>query len=181
MKIIVGLGNPDKKYKTTRHNLGFIALDKIAKQENLEWQYDKKFKADIIKTTDKFLVKPTTYMNNSGESVLSILDYYELLERNEEGKIIPNADLQDSLIVIHDELDIDLGKYKFSVNSSSAGHRGVQNIIDLIKTQNFTRVRIGIKTDKLEKMPSDKFVLKKMPKAELKIIDDLLSEILVNF
>lgn len=181
MKIIVGLGNPDKKYQTTRHNLGWLALDQLAQRLGLTWQTDKKFKSEIIKTTDLFLVKPLTYMNNSGEAVLAIADYYDLLERDEEGKIKTDTDLSEQLVVIHDELDIALGKYKISINSSSAGHRGVQSIIDQLKTKNFLRVRLGIKTDDLEQIPSDKFVLQKMSKEELALLGKILPEVLANF
>ncbi|MFH1412430.1 MAG: aminoacyl-tRNA hydrolase [bacterium] len=180
MKIIIGLGNPKKKHEKTRHNIGFVVLDRLAERENLKWQHDKKINADIIKSQEMFLIKPATYMNNSGQAVLKILDYYDLLERDEEGKLLP-TDLSEILTVIHDDLDIELGKYKISVNSSSAGHKGVQSIIDAAQTQNFARVRIGIKTEKLEKMPGNKFVLKKLPRSEMKIINEILPKILANF
>ena len=181
MKIIIGLGNPGKKYDKTRHNLGFAVLDELAKRAKENWQANKKFKAEIIKTPDFFLVKPLTYMNNSGETARAILDYYELLDSDEEGEIKANSNLSETLIVIHDELDLALGQYKFSVNSSSAGHRGVQSIIAHLKTQNFARLRVGIATDKLAKMPSDVFVLKKFSREERVIIKDLMPTLLANF
>ena len=181
MKIIVGLGNPGKKYEKTRHNLGFAIIDQLAVREQSAWQENKKLNAEIAKTPNFFLVKPLTYMNKSGEAVRKILNYYEMLNTDDQGEIIADTDLSENLVVIHDELDLALGKYKISVNSSSAGHRGVQSIIDYLKTQNFTRLRAGIATDKLEQVPSDVFVLKKFNKEEQKIISDLLPQLLGNF
>ncbi|MFH0951366.1 MAG: aminoacyl-tRNA hydrolase [bacterium] len=181
MKIIIGLGNPGKKYDKTRHNLGFTVIDQLAVRSGGTWQENKKFKAEIIKTTDYFLVKPLTFMNSSGETARAILDYYDLLTVNETGETTPNSDLSEVLTVIHDELDLPLGKYKISINSSAAGHRGVQSIIDHLQTQNFTRLRLGIATDKLDKIPRDVFVLKKFGRDEQKIIDSLMPQLLANF
>ena len=181
MKIIVGLGNPGKKYQTTRHNLGFRVVEQLAKSQNLDWQVNKKWQAEIARGADWLLVKPLTYMNNSGQTVKKILDYYDLLAKDEEGKIQADSDLKDQLTVIHDELDVDLGKYKISVGSSSAGHHGVQSIIEAIKSQNFTRARLGIKTPELEKIPSDKFVLQKLSAEETTAIEKILPAVLANF
>ena len=120
-------------------------------------------------------------MNNSGEAVRAILDYYDLLTVNEAGEATANSDLSETLTIIHDELDLPLGKYKISINSSAAGHRGVQSIIDHLQTQNFTRLRIGIATDKLDKIPSDVFVLKKFNRDEQKTVDNLIPQLLANF
>ncbi|KKR13308.1 MAG: Peptidyl-tRNA hydrolase [Candidatus Falkowbacteria bacterium GW2011_GWA2_39_24] len=181
MKIIVGLGNPGKKYDQARHNLGFAVIDQLATRTGETWQENKKFKAEIIQTTDYFLVKPLTFMNNSGEAVRAILNYYDLLTVNEAGEAMANSDLSEILTVIHDELDLPLGKYKISINSSAAGHRGVQSIIDHLQTQNFTRLRIGIATNKLDKIPSDVFVQKKFSRDEQKIVDNLMPQLLANF
>lgn len=164
MKIIAGLGNPEKKYELTRHNAGFMAVDVLAKELGESWKKEKKFNTEIIKTGDIILAKPLTYMNLSGEAVQKILSYYKLNVKD--------------LIVIHDDIDIALGKYKISADSRSAGHNGVQSIIDALGTKNFKRIRVGIKTEKKEKIPVDKFVLQKFKKEELEIINQITKKII---
>src|SRR6056297_1072794 len=143
MKIIVGLGNPGKKYQNTRHNIGFAMLDFLfdqwLSQENFSaWQDKKKFKAEIsqgrLNREKIILIKPQTMMNNSGQSVQAVLDFFQ-------------ARPQD-LVVIHDDLDLTLGKYKIQTNRSAAGHNGVKSIIRHLQTQDFTRIRIGIGQEK---------------------------------
>jgi PTH1 family peptidyl-tRNA hydrolase len=170
MNIIIGLGNPGEQYQITRHNAGFMAVDALAKKLDLKWKNNKKFKADIAKGDDVILVKPLTFMNESGSSVAAVLNYYikNPLDKGGWG---------DFLTVIHDDLDIELGKYKISVDSRSAGHNGVQSIIDRLKTKNFKRLRIGIKTPTLEKIPAEKFVLQKFKPEELKTINSIISEV----
>ncbi len=164
MQIIAGLGNPGEKYKITRHNVGFMAIDALAEELGLRWKNSKKFKADVAKDDNIILIKPLTFMNDSGSAVSAALAYY---------KITP-----DKLTIIHDDLDIELGKYKISVDSRSAGHNGVQSIIDRLKTKNFKRIRIGIKTAELIKIPADKFVLQKFKPEEKKIIKNIIIQIL---
>ena len=190
MQIIVGLGNPGEKYKNTRHNIGFIAVGAMAKQQNLIWQFNKKFNAEIAKTKNTILVKPQTFMNNSGQAVQAILSYYKLLPKKLGIIQTKDSDLSDILTVIHDDLDIELGKYKISLNSRGAGHKGVESIINYLKTKNFKRIRIGIKTEMADKMPADlprrneveagKFVLQKFSEEEMKIINDLIAEIITE-
>lgn len=139
MKIIIGLGNPGKEYEATRHNVGFILLDIIREKWSFpEFEFNKKFDAEISKGnmggTDVILAKPQTFMNLSGDSARSILDFYKLSPKD--------------IIVIHDDLDIILGKYKVATNSSSAGHNGVEDIITKLGTKEFTRIRVGIGEEK---------------------------------
>lgn len=180
MRIIVGLGNPGKKYKNTRHNIGFMAVDVLAKQHYLTWQFNKRFNAEIAKTKDTTLVKPQTYMNNSGQTVQAILSYYKLLPKKLSIIQKKDSDLSDILTVIHDDLDIELSKYKISLDSRNAGHKGVESIINHLKTKNFKRIRIGIKTKMAEKIPVEKFVLQKFNEEEIKIINDLIAEIITE-
>lgn len=184
MRIIVGLGNPGDEYKNTRHNAGFMAVDEIARVNNCVWNYNKKFKSEICElrtdTAVGFLAKPQTFMNNSGESVSAILNYYHLLPKRLGLILVRKAQLAETLTVIHDDLDIDLGKYKISMDSRSAGHRGVQSIIDHIKTQSFKRIRIGVRTENLGRIPADKFVLQKFSADELKIISETIKKILAE-
>lgn len=163
MKIIVGLGNHEKKFKGTRHNIGFKVLDKIQKEKNFpEFSLNKKIKSEIsegILDGEKIiLAKPQTFMNLSGESTKALMKYY---------KIKPN-----NLTIIHDDIDIALGKIKESNNSGSGGHKGVQSIIDNLKTKEFKRIRIGTLPKKGKPKDMDKFVLKKFSKTEEKIIKE---------
>ena len=178
MEIIVGLGNPGKKYKLTRHNIGFMAIDALAKRLDLTWQNNKKFSAEVAKNNNTILVKPLTFMNNSGQAVQAILSFYKLLPKKFGLLKTADADLSEILTVIHDDLDIELGKYKISLDSRSAGHKGVQSIINQLKTKNFKRIRIGIKAPELEKIPADKFILQKFSQEELKIIKSVILSLL---
>ncbi len=133
--LIVGLGNPGPEYISTRHNIGFLALDRLREVFDAPaFQSDAKFFADlssVVTGGEKIIfAKPTTYMNESGRSVRAILDYY---------KLDTNA-----LIVIHDDLDITPGTLRTTDSSRAAGHNGVQDIIDCLGTQDFFRIRLGI-------------------------------------
>ena len=180
MKIIVGLGNPGQEYTNTRHNVGFTMLDKIQQEFGFpDFEFNKKFNAEIstgvykLRTTNQklILVKPQTFMNLSGTAVRSLLDFFKLTP--------------DDIIVIQDDLDLALGTYKIATDSRSAGHNGVQNLIDQLGTQKFTRLRIGIgetTTDEpLCRLGAHDFVLDKFSETETeklkKISDDILNEI----
>lgn len=168
MKLIVGLGNPGAEYFATRHNVGFMFIDFLIKKLNLETRWQKKFNSSYTKTkingAEYLLQLPETFMNNSGEAVGALTKFY---------KIKP-ADI----LVIHDDVDIILGKYKIQTDRSSAGHHGVESIISHLRTQTFTRLRIGVKTEKLEKIPTDKFVLQEFNKEEVEIINQVFEEII---
>lgn len=180
-KIIVALGNPETQHEKSRHNAGWLALDRYDKKIN--WTKDKKFNALIAKENDIIFVKPLTYMNLSGDSVIKIMNYYKLLPKKYGFINKKNSDLNDSLIVIHDDIDINLGEYKIVTDSGSAGHRGVQSIINRLNTKQFTRLRLGIKTIVLRQIvPAEKFVLQKFSDEELdklyKVIDSAWAELL---
>lgn len=187
-KLIVGLGNPGEKYKNTRHNVGFMVLDVLAEELGLSWKVDKKFNTEIAQSSSPLLtkegggvrlilIKPLTYMNNSGQSVQAIMSYYNLLPKKLGIIKKRDADLSDVLTIIHDDLDIEFGKYKESIDSRSAGHNGVQSIISHLKTKNFKRIRIGVKTELKEKMPTSKFVLMNFSEEEQKIIYKVIEKI----
>lgn len=176
MKIIVGLGNPGEQYKNTRHNIGWLALDYWLKDVN--WVHNKKFKALTYRDGNYLFVKPLTFMNESGQSIYRILNYYKLLPKKMGLISLKDSDLVDSLTVVHDELDLDFKNYKIVHNNSSAGHRGVQSIINHLKTQKFTRLRLGIRNNLLRKyIPPDEFVLKSFSREELNALPELLKEI----
>jgi PTH1 family peptidyl-tRNA hydrolase len=168
MKIIVGLGNPEPKYQNTRHNIGFLILDWL--NPKIDWKFNKKFNALTYSKGSNLFVKPQTFMNESGISVSKILNYYNLLPKKLGIFTKKDKDLTNTLIIIHDDLDINKGKIKFSNNSSSGGHRGVNSIIKNLKTQNFVRIRIGIKPENEEKkIPVINFVLQKMAEKEINL------------
>lgn len=156
MFIIVGLGNPGKKYELTRHNLGFRVLDLLA-GSNWEEKYDSQF----LKLADVILAKPQTFMNNSGRAVKEILKYYPAAE----------------LIVIHDDLDFPLGTLKIQKNSSAAGHNGVKSLIEELGTQDFIRIRLGIDNPEARgQVPGEDFVLQKFSSDEEKIVNEILEK-----
>ena len=133
MYLIVGLGNPEEEYSKTRHNMGFNAINKIAKQYNLEIN-KKKFQGmyenSIIEGQKVILVKPQTYMNLSGNCVKEIVDFFKIEK--------------EDIIVIYDDMDIEPGKIKIRKKGSAGGHNGMKSIIQMLGTEEFTRIRIGI-------------------------------------
>lgn len=191
MKIVVGLGNPGEKYAKVRHNLGVMVVDKLGSRVQGigdSWEYKEKLKAEIIKINytlvakpyTLILAKPHTYMNNSGMAV-------KLLS---EANKLPTTDL----IIIHDELDLPLGKIKVRMGGAAAGHHGVESIIKELGTDQFIRVRLGIgnlRTQSSEykhaHVSAEKFVLepfihseraqvKHMLKQAVKVLQILLEE-----
>lgn len=133
--LVVGLGNPGPEYVSTRHNIGFLALDRLrevfgAPEFRPESQFSAELSSVVIGGQKVILAKPTTYMNESGRAVRAILDYY---------KLDTNA-----LIIIHDDLDLAPGTIRTTDSSRAAGHNGVQDIIDVLSTQDFFRIRLGI-------------------------------------
>jgi len=141
MKLIIGLGNPGEEYKKTRHNVGYLVVERIAADKELsavdnenKFIQNKKFNADICQTQAKgekvILVKPTTFMNSSGSCVSALMQYFKL-------------DMSE-LIVISDDVDIPLGQVRIRLEGSSGGHNGLQDIIDALGSDQFIRVRVGI-------------------------------------
>lgn len=165
-KAIVGLGNPGLRYKYTRHNIGFMFIDSISKDYRLDFHLDKSLRcmlADKIvevngENIKLLFIKPTTYMNNSGECVESVLKYY-------------NIQVED-LLVIHDDLDLPVAKVRIRPNGSSGGQKGMQNIIDHLGTTNINRIRIGIDKDG----DTIDYVLSKFPKDDKEKIDIVLDK-----
>lgn len=163
MIFIVGLGNPGKTYERTRHNAGFLALDTFAKKQGFPpFKLSSKSKAfvseSILGSAKVVLVKPQTFMNKSGASVKSLL---------KQG---------GELIVVHDDIDLPLGTVKVSKGRGSAGHKGVESIIEALGSKDFTRIRIGIQP--LTGKPEDveDFVLQKFSQKELPIVQDSIIE-----
>lgn len=133
MKMIIGLGNPGADYEDTRHNIGFMVVDKLAREigrDTLVWQQDDKRMAFVAKVGEVILVKPVTFMNNSGAAVKKLADFY---------KISPV-----DVWVIHDDLDLPLGKIRIRESGGTAGHNGVESIMTHLGTDKFLRFRLGI-------------------------------------
>lgn len=133
MKLIVGLGNPGSKYASTRHNIGFMVVERLAREVGESapvWQTDTKKNVMTAKIGDVLLVKPQTFVNKSGFAVKSLVDYYHLKPSD--------------AWVIHDDIDLPLGKIRIRTGGASGGHNGVDSIIQQLKSDQFTRFRLGI-------------------------------------
>ncbi|PWA12126.1 aminoacyl-tRNA hydrolase [Pueribacillus theae] len=163
MKLIVGLGNPGKKYEQTRHNVGFMAIDHLSKKLSLEFDKNK-FQAvygtKMIDGEKIMLCKPLTYMNLSGEAVRPLLDYYGM-------------ELED-LLVIYDDLDLAPGKLRLRQKGSAGGHNGIKSIIKHVGTEQFKRIRIGIGRPD-PRMDVIDYVLARFSKDEQPLIDEAIA------
>ncbi len=163
MKLIVGLGNPGKKYENTRHNTGFAVIDRTLAKLNVELDKNK-FNADytmINRNGEKiYILKPLTYMNLSGEAVAPFMKYF-------------NIDPED-LVVVHDDLDLPVGKIRLRQSGSCGGQNGMRNIIDLLGDSNIKRIRVGIGKDPL--IPVVDYVLGKTKKEDLEVYNQALDK-----
>lgn len=159
MKLIVGLGNPGKEYEKTRHNVGFMVLDKIAEKYQVAFSKTKfqgLFGEITLKGEKIILLKPQKYMNLSGEVIAEFLHFYK----------ITNNDL----LVFHDDLDLPTGKIRIRPKGSSGGHNGLKDIERNIGTQEYSRVKIGIANDK--NIDTKDYVLGRFSSSELDTIND---------
>ena len=172
MKIIIGLGNPGEKYTNNRHNAGFLLLDKMIDAFSFSvFKLEKKFNAEISEGTlngEKIiLVKPQTFMNLSGKSIRSILDFYKLSPSD--------------ITLVHDDLDLEIGNFKTSEDSRAAGHNGVQSVFDHLGTQAIKRIRIGVEKEggrQNRNEPGDEFVLKDFSKEESEKLSSVFEKII---
>lgn len=165
MKLIIGLGNPGKKYENTRHNIGFLIIDQLKNElATPDFKFNKKFQAEISEINlgkEKIiLAKPQTFMNESGKSVKLIKNFYKIPIKN--------------IFVIRDDIDMEFGKYREKQNSSSGGHNGINSIIENLGTQNFTQIKIGVKNNEIEKINPADFVLQKFKTEEKNQLKKLL-------
>ncbi len=169
IKLIIGLGNPGKKYQQTRHNIGFMAVNLLKTDFNFDdWKLNKKINSFIsqgIFSENKkiILAKPQTMMNNSGQAGIALVNYYKTPPQN--------------LIIIHDDIDLKLGEYKIQQNRGAAGHKGVQSIINQLGTKDFIRLRLGIKPKQIkDPINTEKFVLQKFSEPEIKIANQAIEK-----
>lgn len=171
MKLLVGLGNPGKEYEQTRHNIGFKTLELFATRHQIEI-VKKKFSGlygeGSIGTEKVILLKPQSYINLSGEVIRKFVDFFK----------IPLEDV----LIIHDDLDLPVGKFKLKENGSSGGHNGLKNIELHFHTQHYRRLKIGISNDK--SIETKDYVLGKLSlseQAELKKVQDVLQNLLDDY
>ncbi|MFC1617806.1 aminoacyl-tRNA hydrolase [Patescibacteria group bacterium] len=169
IKLIIGLGNPGPKFSNTRHNVGEMIVRKWA--EGLDGEVNKKLQAELFRDTDITLAIPQTFMNHSGQAVAAIANFY---------KIKP-----EEILVIHDELDLFPGQYKFKPAGGASGHNGLRSIISELGSDQFKRIRIGIgrpfphkPTNPAEQAEISKYVLSKFTKEEKASLDEVIAQII---
>jgi len=163
MKLIVGLGNPGKQYDKTRHNVGFMVIDSLLNKlgnPKLKEKFNGLFYEYDISGEKAILLKPQSYINLSGEVINKYVNYYNI-------KV-------DDIIIINDDMDLDLGRYKLKPSGSSAGHNGLKNIEQNLKTDEYKRLKIGISNDKT--IDAKDYVLGKFKKEELDLINEVIEK-----
>lgn len=164
MKLIVGLGNIGKEYESTRHNVGFMAIDKFADLVGASFHEEKQFKGFIAETRINgekvILLKPTTYMNLSGDSLILVKKFYKI-------------DLED-ILVLNDDLDQPVGHIRYRAKGSAGGHNGLKSIIQNLGTEEFQRIRIGIDRSKVIAVVD--WVLGKFSKEDLEKLEPVFNK-----
>lgn len=171
MKLIAGLGNPGEKYKGTRHNAGFFVLDKLKtriiklQNPNSKFQYQKKFQCEVLNSGNILLAKPQTFMNQSGDAVSKLVNFFKIY-------------LSD-LYVMHDDLDIGLGKYKIQLGKGPKIHNGLNSIYEKLGSKDFWHVRVGIDNRKAgdRTISGERFVLQKFSSEEHEILSAVLDSV----
>lgn len=162
MKLIAGLGNIGDKYVFTRHNAGFMLADSIALNNGLNFRENSRLKCLMTNLRngidDYLIIKPTTFMNLSGEAVRAVMDYYK----------IPTEDV----LVVYDDLSLELGRIRFRANGSDGGHNGIKSVIQHLGTKDVARLKIGIGPQ--PNLPSEVFVLQNFSKEELETLKGAL-------
>lgn len=160
MYLIVGLGNPEEEYSKTRHNMGFNAINKIAEQYGIKVTKNKfqgLYESALIEGEKVILLKPQTYMNLSGNSVKEVVDFYKIEK--------------EKILVIYDDMDIEPGKIKIRKKGSAGGHNGMKSIIQMIGTEEFPRIRVGIGRP-IHKDDEINYVIGAIPEEDLKRLDE---------
>lgn len=158
MTILVGLGNPGRKYLDTKHNFGFWVLDHFTKKRSLTFQAGK---GDYLlaKKEKLICIKPTTYMNSSGTALLDVKQFFKVEPEN--------------FLIVYDDIDLSLGTIRFRNSGGTGGHKGIESIIYHLQSENFDRLRIGIATDE-DMRPSERFVLSPFTKRDEEIKNEMV-------
>ena len=160
MYILVGLGNPGRKYSDTKHNFGFWVLNRFTKKRSLKFQAGK---GDYLlaKKGDLICIKPTSFMNNSGISILDVKQFFKV-------------ELHQ-LLVVYDDIDLPLGTIRFRDSGGTGGHKGIESIIYQIQSEKFNRLRIGIATED-EMWPAERYVLNPFRDEQKEIVNDMIEK-----
>jgi peptidyl-tRNA hydrolase, PTH1 family len=164
-RLIVGLGNPGAKYEQTRHNIGFLAIESLARTWQINLSENRKFQGIAgegiaVKGLKVLLLKPTTFMNLSGQSIRAVMDWYKLKP--------------EEVLVVYDEMDLPLGKLRLRQSGSAGGHNGMKSAIAHLNSQNFPRLRIGIGREKSDEGEVISHVLGRFSQAETKVMNEVL-------
>ena len=164
-RLIVGLGNPGAKYDQTRHNIGFLAIDVLARTWQINLSENRKFQGMAgegiaVKGLKVSLLKPTTFMNLSGQSIRAVVDWYKLKP--------------EEVLVVYDDMDLPLGKLRLRQSGSAGGHNGMKSAIAHLNSQNFPRLRIGIGVPRDQSGEVISHVLGRFSQAETKVMDEVL-------
>ena len=164
MKLIVGLGNPGKEYENTRHNIGFMTVDKIIYEKNLteKEKFNGKYYEYNVNNEKIIILKPQNYINLSGQVISKFVNYFKI-------------DIND-ILIIHDDLDLPVGKIKLRMSGGSGGHNGLKDIENCLKTKNYKRIKVGISNNK--NIDTKDYVLGKFNSEDKKIIDNSINTIL---
>ena len=164
MQLIVGLGNPGDKYKDTRHNIGFRTVDEIVKRSEGSWKKESKLNCYVSKIIfeDKpcLCIKPDTFMNNSGQAVSAALNYYDI-------------DISDTY-VIYDDKDMEFSKIRLREKGGAGGHNGIKSITQHLSSEEFNRIKVGVKNEFTDRMDTADFVLSKFSKDEEEQINEII-------
>ncbi len=166
-QLIVGLGNPEPKYDQTRHNIGFAAIDALARGWGISLAENRRFQAEFGEGSARAgqkirLLKPLTYMNRSGQAIRAVVDWYKLPP--------------ESVLVIYDDMDLPIGKIRMRLSGSAGGHNGMKSTISHLSTENFLRLRIGIgKPANSHESPAVSHVLGKFSPAENQVMSEVLN------
>ncbi len=175
MKVIFGLGNPGQKYTKTRHNAGFMFVDEFAeflgwnRLEVRDWELRKGFEAEVREVyagglLKMLLVKPETFMNDTGRSAMQIVKKY-------------NVDVERDFILVHDDLDIETGLFKIQVATAPKDHKGVKSVEMLLGDKNFLRIRLGVDSRRGDRsIPGDEYVLEKFSKEDEELIRTAIAD-----
>lgn len=160
MYLIVGLGNPEEDYSKTRHNMGFNVVNKLAEEYQIEInkkKFDGLLGEGIIEKQKVILLKPQTYMNLSGESIIQVVNFYKIPMQN--------------ICVIYDDIDTDIGKIRIRKKGSAGSHNGMKSVVQELQTEEFARIRVGIGKPEF-KNDMINYVLGSIPEEEVKILDE---------
>jgi len=163
MKLIVGLGNPEEKYKNNRHNAGFILVNYLASFLGGSFEKNKQVESLVLKSDEIILAKPLTFMNDSGRAVLKLVNFYQV-----------NL---DSLFVAYDDLDIKLGEYKIVFGKPPKTHNGILSVIDRLRTGDFWHIRIGVENRGVERTSGEKYVLQDFLDDEKLVVENVVKDI----